>query len=87
MADDVRIVVAQRGWVFVGYYGRDERDVVLKKAKSIRRWGTQHGLGELENGPKKDTVLDMAGTVRMHPLQVIATIDVNKETWKKYLDS
>lgn len=82
---DVRIVVAQRGWVFVGRYAREEHEIVLRDAKNIRRWGTAKGLGELYSGPKSATVLDEAGTVRMHPLQIIATIEVDAKSWEKAL--
>lgn len=58
---------------------------MLRDAKTIRRWGTTKGLGELWSGPKKDTVLDEAGTVRLHPLQIIGTLDVDQKAWEKKL--
>ena len=78
---DVRIVIAQRGWVFVGYY-KQGAEVVLSKAQCIRRWGTTRGLGEIAAaGPTKDTVLDPHGTVRLHPLAVVATIECEATKW------
>lgn len=85
MGEEIRIVIAQRGWVFVGRCSRDDHGIVLRDAKNIRRWGTKKGLGELFSGPKKETVLDEAGTVRLHPLQIIATIDVDAKSWEKHL--
>lgn len=85
MATDIRICIAQRGWVFVGRFTREEHEIVLRDAKNIRRWGTTKGLGELYSGPKRDTVLDEAGTVRLHPLQIIATIEVDAKSWEKAL--
>jgi hypothetical protein len=82
---EIRIVIAQRGWVFVGRVSREEHEVVVRDAKNIRRWGTKKGLGELWSGPKTVTVLDEAGTVRLHPLQVIAQIDVDQKSWEKKL--
>lgn len=41
----VRIVIAQRGWVFVGRYSTDGDQVYLDNARVIRRWGTTAGLG------------------------------------------
>ena len=82
---DIRICIAQRGWVFVGRFTREEHEIVLRDAKNIRRWGTTKGLGELYSGPKRDTVLDEAGTVRLHPLQIIATIEVDAKSWEKTL--
>ena len=37
---EIRIVIAQRGWVFVGRVSREEHEVVMRDAKNIRRWGT-----------------------------------------------
>lgn len=82
----IRIVIAQRGWVFVGVVSREEHEIVIRRARSIRRWGTSKGLGELRNGPKNATQLDEAGTVRLHPLMVIAQIEVNPEKWDAHLD-
>ncbi len=79
--DDVRIVIAQRGWVFVGRYTATAEEVVLHKAHCIRVWGTKKGLGELINGPLDGTKLDDSGTVRMHPLAVLATMDCNVDKW------
>ena len=84
-AAEIRIVVAQRGWVFIGRVSREEHEIVLRDAKNIRRWGTKKGLGELWSGPRTETVLDEAGTVRLHPLQVIAQIDVDPKAWSKHL--
>jgi hypothetical protein len=82
---DVRIVVVQRGWVFVGEYEHGPNGVVLRRAKNIRRWGTSKGLGELAEGPRLGTTLDDAGLVRMHPMQVLFTIDANPEKWERHL--
>ena len=85
MSDPIRIVIAQRGFVFVGRVRREEHHIVVRDAKNIRRWGTKKGLGELWSGPKSETVLDEAGTVRVHPLMVIAEIDVDEKAWSKAL--
>lgn len=72
---EVRIIVAVRGWVFVGNCtDNEDGSVTIKNAKNIRRWGTTKGLGELANGPTKDTVADDYGTVRT---TAIVTIAVN----------
>lgn len=77
----MRIVIGQRGWVFVGRYSVDGDEVILTDAKCIRRWGTTRGLGELVKGPTSKTVLDAAGTVHMHRLAVVATIEVDEAKW------
>ena len=78
----VRILILQRGWVFVGYYSATADEVRLDKAQNIRRWGTTKGLGELgEKGPRPETRLDPHGVVRCHPLTVIATVDCEADKW------
>jgi len=75
-------VIAQRGWVFVGEVERSGDDVIITNAKCIRRWGTTNGLGQLAaNGPQKATVLDDMGTVRLHQLAVVASIDCEARKW------
>ena len=77
-----QIVIGHRGWVFVGDVSTAGDEVVINNARNVRRWGTKSGLGELaEHGPLSDTMLDPAGTVRMHRLAVIASIDCNAEAW------
>lgn len=80
-SNDVRLVIAQRGWVFVGRYTQDGENVVLTAAKVIRKWGTSKGLGELCAGPTSTTVLDPAGTVRLHALGIVATFDAAPDGW------
>lgn len=77
-----QIVIAQRGWVFVGDVTTSGDNVVIDRAQCIRRWGTKRGLGELAvNGPTPLTVLDDFGTVRIHALAVIATLDCEAAKW------
>lgn len=78
----MRIVIAQRGWVFVGKYAENGDEVVLTDASCVRRWGTKKGLGEIAtNGPLPNTTLDPMGTVRMHRLSLVATIDCSEAAW------
>jgi hypothetical protein len=77
-----QIVIAQRGWVFVGDVERSGDDVTISAAQCIRRWGTTKGLGELaKNGPQQSTVLDPMGTVRLHALAIVASIDCEETQW------
>ena len=77
-----QIIIAQRGWVFVGDVQTAGDNVVIENAQCIRRWGTTKGLGELAaNGPTKSTVLDSMGTVRLHALAVVAAIDCEEGKW------
>lgn len=81
MKKDIRIVIAQRGWVFVGEYSRENNYVTLQNAKCIRRWGTEKGLGQLVDGPTGNTILDHTGKVEMHELAVVSTIECNPDKW------
>ena len=79
--NDVRILVLQRGWIVVGGYSEIGDECILRDASVIRRWGTTRGLGELVNGPLKDTVLDPVGIVRAHRLAVVMQIEC--PAWKR----
>lgn len=79
---DIRIVILQRGWVFVGEYSKDGEDCKLENACCIRKWGTTKGLGELAvEGPRPETKLDPAPTVEFHQLTVVATIKCQESAW------
>ena len=86
LSDDVRIVVLHRGHVVVGRYERTGDDVVVRHASVIRVWGTTRGLGEIAAaGPTPKTVLDACGTVRVHALAVIFTLDCEGQKWMSKL--
>lgn len=78
---DVKIAVLDRGFVYVGHVTYDGDFLVLSKAKNIRYWGTTKGLGELVNGPLKDTKTDVVGTVRIPMRALISLIDVAASKW------
>lgn len=79
---DIKIVVLQRGWVYIGRFERTGNDCKLHNAYNIRLWGTTKGLSELVNGPTKDTKLDNCdGIVEFDWLTVVHTITVNKQKW------
>ena len=81
-ASQVQIVIAPRGWVFVGYTHETEKHLVIERANVIRVWGTTKGIGELINGPLKDTKLDSCGTTRIPLGAVLAQIDVEEKAWQ-----
>ena len=77
------ILIAQRGWVFVGDDVSTTDEVKLKNAFCIRRWGTTNGLGQLAlEGPQPETILDPIGEFSTHPLAVIGRIKCNEDVWK-----
>ena len=79
---DIKIVVADRGFVYVGNVEMTADFVILRNAKNIRIWGTTKGLGELVPGPTSKTQLDKVGTVRIPNRAVISIIDVEQSKWK-----
>ena len=85
---DVKIVILQRGWVFVGRFKRTGSDCTLTDAANIRKWGTEgKGLGEIaKNGPTARTQLDtMHGIVSFDYLTVVAMVDCDGDKWKSVL--
>lgn len=56
---DYSIIIAERGWIYVGRCHRDGEYMVIRDCFNIRRWGTTDGLGEIAlKGPTDSTVLD-----------------------------
>ncbi len=86
-SEDIRIVILQRGWVFVGRYSENNKDCVLTNAKNYRWQGSKKGLGFVaKEGPSSECKLDPCELpVRFNALTVIATIDCDGEKWKKVL--
>jgi hypothetical protein len=77
----IKIVVLDRGFVYVGHIELNGDFVKITRAKNIRYWGTTKGLGELVNGPLKDTKLDAVGSVTAPLRAVIAFVDVEQSKW------
>ena len=76
------IVVADRGFVYVGNVTMDDQFAVITDARNIRKWGTTKGLGELAlEGPKAETVLDSVGVVRIPARAVISIIETESKLW------
>lgn len=72
-----KIVVADRGWIFLGNVSVElNGDQLIDEAKIIRNWGTSKGLGQIAlTGPTPKTILDDAGTVRVPLRSVVAIFD------------
>lgn len=79
MAVNTQIVVLDRGFVYVGNVADEGENIRITNCRNIRRWGTTKGLGELVNGPTKDTVLDQVGTVLAPKRAVIHYILCHKD--------
>ena len=78
----IKIVVLDRGFVYVGRVEVGSDFVTITQAKNIRYWGTSKGLGELVNGPLSGTKLDSVGTVKAPLRALISLIDVEQKAWK-----
>lgn len=87
-APDIRIVIAQRGFVWVGVYDRHTDEVVLTRARMVRRWGTKGKSLEYIaiHGPTPDTELGVEPVeASMHWLAVVSTIKCDASHWKEVL--
>ena len=81
VANGWRIVVLDRGWVLVGCC-EDEGDILrITKARCLRQWGTERGLGELVAGPLEKTIHDYMGIVEAPKRAVIFSIVVASDAW------
>lgn len=81
---DIKIVILQRGWIYIGRFNRTGNDCSLHNAYCIRTWGTTKGLQELVSGTTSKTVLDKCdGIVEFDWLTVVHTITVKPESWKQ----
>ena len=80
----IKIVVLQRGWVFIGRYSEKGDLRILNNAYGIQTWGTTKGLPELVNGATSSTKLNKCdGEISFHKLSELFTIDVNESSWKQ----
>jgi hypothetical protein len=79
---DIKIVVLDRGFVYVGHVQFDDNFVTISNARNLRKWGTTKGLGELVDGPLPGTNLDAVGTVKAPLRALISLIDVEQSKWK-----
>jgi len=79
----LRIIIADRGWVFVGHAkALGDGGYSMHDARPVRRWGTTRGLGELaQEGPKSGTKIDAACPVTVPTHSVVAVLDCNPEAW------
>jgi hypothetical protein len=78
---NIKIAVLDRGFVYVGNTKLEEDFLIITGARNIRVWGTTKGLGQLVNGPLKETKLDMVGTIQVPLKALISLIDVEQSKW------
>ena len=80
---EIKIVVADRGFVYIGIVSESADFVTVNRCHNIRVWGTTKGLGELVNGPTSATKTDLVGTVKIPMRAVISIINVDNSKWKQ----
>ena len=78
----IKIVVVDRGFVYVGRLQLSTNFILLTDARNIRVWGTTNGLGGLVSGPTAKTKLDLVGIVQIPMRAVISIIDTDQSEWK-----
>lgn len=85
---EIKIAVLPRGFVYVGRITdlADQRELLIRGARNIIKWGTSRHIAELANGPLTDTKLGNAATVRVLLPQDIHIIEVNQDAWKQHID-
>ena len=72
------IVIAQRGWIFIGYKDTSVKDKLkLNNASVVRSWSNGRGIGGLcKKEYKSEYKLDAVGTVEFANEGIIATLNV-----------
>jgi hypothetical protein len=84
VVEDYAIVVADRGFVYVGKVVESGSFLIITEGSNIRYWGTERGLGQLVlEGPTKDSKLDLCGTVKIPMKAVISIHPTHRALWKK----
>lgn len=76
------IVIADSGHIWVGQVERDRDFIYITGGATIRRWGTENGIGQLaESGPTTETKLDRVPHVIVPNHAVIAIIPCIDSVW------
>ena len=76
------IVVADRGWVYIGKVEQEADWLTVIDARQITRWGTTKGLNELVDGPTSTTRLGAPASIRIPMRAVITVIPVVASKWE-----
>lgn len=82
-----KIIIAERGWVYVGRSRRDGDYLVISECWNVARWAPG-GLGRLaKHGPVDNDTLYDYGTIRLHVLAVPGgAVECNDEVWNAWAD-
>ena len=91
MSDEwpVRIIVLDRGFVYACRCPDPQQHALwlpYADRRTVRRWGTTAGLGELVGGPLADTVLDALVPAGQVPVRAILDVmEVEQDKWEPHL--
>ena len=85
---EIRIVVLPYGWVLLGEYEWvDAHTRIMRRGWTVRRWGTNAGLGQLAaEGPREETQLDAQRDTQWSASAEIFTILCPPEIWGPVID-
>lgn len=78
----VKLVVLDKGFVYIGQVTTDSIWCSITDARNIRYWGTTEGLGELCKGPTSKTRIDLAGNIKAPMSSLILLMAVEEGKWK-----
>lgn len=88
--DPIRMLVLDRGFVLVCRCPDPEAYALwlpVTDTRTVRRWGTTQGLGELVNGPLTATVLDpLVSAERIPTRAILRVLEVDQAAWKPHLE-
>ena len=80
-AGNIKIIVLDRGFVYVGRVQELDDRIEVARARCIIRWGTTGHLGELFNGPLEGTKLGDYCSFTAYKSSVIHMINVSADMW------
>lgn len=82
---DIKIVVLDRGFVYVGRVTEKDDRIEVSDAKNIIRWGTSKHIAELYRGPLENTRLGDSCSFIAYRHNVIHIINVDQDAWDNVL--
>jgi len=82
---DYRLLVLTHGWIIMGavMHDPDPTVCVMENPCVAKRWGTERGIGPLQEGPAEATVLDLIpGRVAFEEKQILFRFPMSADKWK-----
>lgn len=79
-----QMLVLTHGWLIMGpVMHKDERVCIMENPCVAKRWGTERGIGPLQEGPAEATVLDLLpGQVAFEEAQILFRFPLNEDKWR-----